>query len=243
MLRSIKEIIGYSINAKDGQIGKVRNFYFDDEHWTVRYLIGDMGSWLSGKKVLISPAGFYGKPDWRNKTFSVIFRDKEQVKECPQIDTEKPVSRQKELEYIHYFGWPPYWETGMPPAVNPIAPHPEKVPGQSEENNTHLRSTNEVVGYYIHAKDGEIGHVDDFIIDDEKWDIRFIVVATRNILPGKKVLVPVLWIQKVSWKDSQVYIGLTKANIEKSPLYDPGMPVNRQEEVKLYDFYGRPHQR
>jgi sporulation protein YlmC with PRC-barrel domain len=240
MLRSVNEILGYSIKTKDEEVGKVSNFYFDDERWTIRYLIADTGSWLPGKQVLISPAGFYGKPDWENKTFSVVFRNKEQIKECPDIDTTKPVSRQKELEYINYFGWPAYWDLEAQQMITPIVTPPQIAGQNKEERDTHLRSVKEVKGYHIHAKDGEIGHVDDFIIDDEKWDIRFIVVATRNILPGKKVLIPTMWVQKVSWKDSQVFVGLIKENIEKSPPFDPSAPVNSEDEGKLYDYYGRP---
>ncbi|MDP8265955.1 MAG: PRC-barrel domain-containing protein [Candidatus Aceula meridiana] len=241
MLRSVNEILGYSIKAKDEEVGKVSNFYFDDERWTIRYLIADTGSWLLGKQILISPAGFYGKPDWKNKIFSVVFRDKEQVKECPDIYTNKPVSRQKELEYINYFGWPAYWDLEAQQRVAPMMVPPKAAGQDSEEKNTHLRSVKEVKGYHIHAKDGEIGHVEDFIIDDEKWDIRFIVVAIRNILPGKKVLIPTMWIQKVSWKDSEVYVGLIKENVEKSLTYDPSTPVNSESEGKLYDYYGRPN--
>ncbi|MBF0233606.1 MAG: PRC-barrel domain containing protein [Desulfamplus sp.] len=240
MLRSVNEILGYSIKAKDEEAGKVSNFYFDDERWTIRYLIADTGSWLSGKKVLISPAGFYGKPDWENKTFSVVFENKEQVKMCPDIDENKPVSRQMEQDYANYLNWPAYWDSITPQLVTPLGVIPNIKNENKKEGDSHLRSTKKVMGYYIHTKDGEIGHVDDFIIDDEKWDIRFIVVTTHNILPGKKVLIPTMWVQKVSWSDSQVYVGLIKENIEKSPPYDPSAPVNSEDEGRLYDYYGKP---
>ncbi len=239
MLRSVNEILGYAIKAGEDTVGKVEDFYFDDERWTLRYLVADTGNWLAGKKVLISPAGFYGKPDWSSKTFPVVFKGKEQVEKCPDIDTSKPVSRQKEMEYLKYFGWPAYWEVQQmitPPVMSPAAV------AQNGSADTHLRSVREVEGYHIHAKDGEIGHVEDFIIGSEQWDIRFLVVATRNILPGKKVLIPAMWIQKVSWNDSEVYVGLVKENIEKSPPYDPGDLVNQETEGRLYDYYGRPRQ-
>ena len=78
----------------------------------------------------------------------------------------------------------------------------EKV--RKESTDSHLRSTEAVSGYHMEATDGEIGHLDGFIIDDEAWTIRYIEVATRNWWPGKKVLVSPAWIEGVSWPDSKV---------------------------------------
>jgi hypothetical protein len=110
----------------------------------------------------------------------------------------------------------------------------------SESGDPHLRSTQEVLGYYIHASDGDLGHVEDFIVDDDNWTIRYMVVDTRNWLPGKKVLVAPEWITEVSWGESKVYVDLTQDAIKDSPEYDPTETVNRLYEERLYDFYGRP---
>jgi uncharacterized protein YrrD len=245
MLRSVRSIIGYSVGAKDGNIGTVSNFYFDDKHWKIRYLVADTGGWLSDKKVLISPAAFVGKPQWDKKEFPVILT-REMVKECPDIDTDKPVSRQKELELHAYYRWPVYWQIAeygnvMPPVAPPPLPasSAEKV-AVEEKGSSHLRSFREVTGYHIQARDGEIGHVDDFIIDDESLKIRYLAVNTRNWLPGRKVLIAPLWIKKVSWAEEKVIVGLTREQVKDSPLYDPETPVNREYEERLYDYYGRP---
>jgi hypothetical protein len=244
MLRSLKEIIGYSVHAKDGDIGKVINFYFDDQRWIIRYLVADTGGWLSGKKVIISPAGFYDKPDWANHSFPVAFT-KDMVKECPDVDADKPISRRYEEEISKYYNWPIYWEAFPQSTVSPIAPAMETMESEiykprEERGDMHLRSAKEVIGYHIQAEDGSIGHIDDFIIEDDSWDIRYLVVDTRNWLPGRKVLIAPLWVKNVSWAESKVFVDFTKEQIKMSPEYDPSAPVNRGYEDKLYDFYGRP---
>jgi uncharacterized protein YrrD len=239
MLRSIEYIYGYAVKATDGEIGDVYDFFFDDEQWKVQYLICDTGNWLSGRKVIISPAAFYNKPDWETKTFPVIFT-KKMVKESPEIDTAKPVSRKRELDMIKYYNWPVYWH---PHPVTPLDLSKDNIKfseSEEDEEKSYLRSTREVTGYHIQATDDEIGHVDDFIVNDENWVIQYIVVDTRNWLPGRKVLIATTWIDKVSWNELKVYVGLKRELIKTSPEYDPSKPVNREYEEVLYDYYGRP---
>jgi len=108
--------------------------------------------------------------------------------------------------------------------------------------DSHLRSTNEVAGYRIQAKDDKIGHVEDFIMDDNLWILRYVVIDTRNWLPGgRKVLVSPGWVDHISWADRIVFINLNAKAIENSPEYKPTLPVNREYEERLYDFYGRPY--
>lgn len=241
MLRSMKELRGYKIRAKDGDIGKVVEFYFDDKGWTIRYLVADTGNWLPGRQVLIAPAAFHGQPDWKSETFPVILT-KEMIKESPHISTDRPVSRQKELKLNRYYGWPIYWSLnpeGIPVGELPVA-ESGIPPTEEPEGDSHLRSSREVIGYHIQAKDGEIGHVDDFIVDDENWIIRYMIVDTRNWLPGKKVLVSPHWIEEVNWAEAKVHVDLTREKIKDSPEYDPAASVNREYEEILYDYYGRP---
>lgn len=229
MLRSVKELKGYKIRAKDGDIGHVKEFYFDDQKWSIRYLIVDIGNWLPGKCVHISPAGFYGEPDRENHAFPVIFT-KEMVKTSPDVDTDKPVSRQKEIELALHYNWAAYWEQEIAKL---------KSGGKEVKGGQHLRSTKEVAGYHIHAVGGEIGHVEDFIVDDDEWKIRYIVVDTRNWLPGRKVLIDPLWIKSINWEESMIDVDMKKSVIKKSPPYDPSVLINRCEEESLYDYYGR----
>lgn len=246
MLRSIKEMNGFTIIASDGEIGKINDFYFDDQTWTIRYLIADTGGWLTSRLVLISPEAL-GKPDWENEEFHVNLT-KKQVEESPDISRDKPVSKQQEVDLTNYYGWPYYW-TGMTGGIPGAIPYPAAVEAgtsreikkDSEENkgDPHLRSTNEVEGYNILASDGEIGSVEDFIVDDETWNIRYMIVDTNKWLPGgKKVIIALQWIRDIDWLESRVTVDLDKQNIKSSPEYDPDS-LSRDYEGRLYEHYKR----
>jgi len=256
MLRNAGDMKGLTIRATDGEIGMVDHFYFDDESWVIRYLVVDTGGWLSGlgsTLVLISPYSL-GSTDWHARRLNVRLT-KQQVAGSPEIDTHKPVSRQHETEHLSYYGYPRYW-TGpyvwgaeysplgfIPPAEIPNVPVPseeDQSPNGVNEPDCHLRSTLEIHGYAIEAADGEIGHVDDFVVDDETWAVRYLEIATRNWWPGKKVLVPPAWIKNVSWEDSKVYVDLDREKIRNSPEYLESEPITRGYEDQLYGHYGRP---
>jgi len=243
-----KRLKDFVIHATDGELGSVAQLYFDDETWAVRYLVADTGGWLGGRQVLISP-------------FSIIRTDsdavrldvaltKKQVENSPNIDTHQPVSRQHEAAYLGYYGYPYYWDgpnlwgPGFYPVgfAVPATASTEAMAKRTREESkdSHLRSTEAVTGYHIEAADGEIGHVDGFVVDHEAWAIRYIEVATRNWLPGKKVLVSPSWIERVSWADSKVYAGLSREAIKDAPAYIESRPVTREYENQLYLHYGRP---
>ena len=244
MLRSSKEITGYPITARDGDIGRCKDFLFDDVNWTIRYMVADTGKWIPGRKVLISPISLQ-KPDWSSKRMPVELTRK-QVEDAPALQADEPVSRQYETELLQYYNYPYYWVGeglwGVAPTPGVLAKHiEEQSPGSTEPTgDPHLRSVKEVTGYHIAATDGEIGHVEEFVVDDESWKIRYVVVDTRNWLPGRKVIVSPAWVDAVDWADEQLEVGLTREQVKESPPFDPNLPVNRDYEVRLYDFYGRP---
>jgi len=245
MLRRVKDLRGFAIRATDSEMGQVEQFYFDDETWAIRYLVTNTGGWLVGRQVLISPIAVT-ETDWEGKQLEVALT-KQQVENSPDIDAHKPVSRQREAEYHSYYEYPYYW--GGPLLWGPADRSRDVVRSRAgkplraamaADGDSHLRSTNEVTGYHIEATDGEIGHVEDFIVEDETWAIRYMLVDTRNWWPGKKVLVSPQWIKRVSWTDSKVYIDLSQEAVRNSPEYDESALVSRQYESSLYDHYGRP---
>jgi hypothetical protein len=243
MLRSLKDIQTYKIHAADGDIGSVHSFLFDDQDWIIRYLVVDLGRWLPGRKVLVSPKEIK-RADGENK-FLILALTKKEIEKSPDIEKDKPVYWEKELE-VQQYGWPVYWEpSGMPSYMfaNPPSPknEEEKEPNVHEKKDTsHLRSTKEVIGYRIGARDGEIGHVEDFIVENQDpWKIRYIVVDTRKWLLGRKVLISPQWAEVISWAFKTVFVDLSQENIKNSPHFDPSEPVNRDYENKLYDYYGR----
>lgn len=251
MLRNTHELSKYTIGATDGTIGHAADFYFDDESWVVRYLVVDTGSWLSGREVLISPIAL-GRPDTAGKVLPVTI-SRAKVENSPDIDTRKPVSRQHEARYLGYYGYPYYWGGMglwggelypgmlMPGPAGAIATHhPDGIDAESPGEDIHLRSCKDVSGYTIHAVDGELGHVKGFLVDDETWAIRFMVVSTANWWLGHEVLISPQWIHEVSWEERSVYVTLTRAEIQGAPAYDSSRQIDREHEVGIYDHYQRP---
>lgn len=249
MLRSVNKLNGYMIKATDGDIGQVEEFFFDDATWTIRYLAAKTGGWFTGEKVLLSPA-VLGEPDWSGQVFPVMLTRK-QVEESPPVDMDKPVSRQKEAELHTYYNLSPYWSPaglvrpGYPPvepqrsAVASVMEQDEAVVVQ-EDQDPNLRSSREISGYTIHASDGDIGHVEDFLVDDKFWIIRYMIIDTRNWLPGRKVLVAPDWIERFTWTERKVDVNMTRREIKDSPEYDPSTPFSREYEEKLFNHYNLP---
>lgn len=249
ILRSLKELRNYVLRALDGEIGKCKDFLFDDQMWTVRYMVADTGKWLPGQKVLISPIAL-GDPDWEMERFPIRLT-KRQIEGAPDLDTDAPVNRQYEIRWNQYYRWPNYWAGTHAWGIRdhpellyqPAEDLEENEPSEShveQSSDEHLRSVVEVTDYHIRASDGDIGRVKDFIVDDDIWTIRYMVVSTGTWLPGRKVLIPPEWVDSVNWRESKVGVELTKEQVKNSPEYDPSMPVNRKYEIALYDFYGRP---
>ena len=188
MLSKAKTLKGYTLHGLDGEIGKVKEFYFDDRHWTIRYLVADTGNWLTDRQVLISPYAL-GAVN-KEERYIAIDLTKKQIEDSPSLHSDVPVSRQFEEGYIEYYGWPMYWSG---PYAWGHSPYPVRDREKRREFaqgekawDSHLRSSHDVSGYHIHAADGEIGHVEDFIIDDETWAIRYLIIDTRNWWPGKR---------------------------------------------------------
>jgi sporulation protein YlmC with PRC-barrel domain len=248
MLRNVKDLLGYAIRATDGIIGKVDDFYFDDEDWGVRYLVVDTGSWLSGRKVLISPIAL-GHAGWMARRLPVALT-RAQVQHSPDIDTKKPVSRQHEAQYLGYYGYPHYWGgaglwgMGAYPGSLTTQDRVEqdlKAHGaHATPDDCHLRSSNAVIGHHIAATDGDIGHLEDLLVDDHTWAIRYLVVNTSNWWRGHRVLVPPEWIRDVSWSEAKVSVDLTRQAVKDAPPYESAAELDRQGEQAVYEHYGRP---
>jgi sporulation protein YlmC with PRC-barrel domain len=242
MLNKAKTLQGYSLQNIDAEtIGKVKEFYFDDQHWTVRYLVVDTGNWLTGRQVLISPYALVAvNNDYQNM---VVDLTKKQIEDSPSLNSDKPVSRQFEQSYYGYYGYPAYWGGPYMWGYYPYIVRDREKWRKSTQNeqtwDPHLRSTHDVSGHNVQAADGEIGHVDDFIIDDETWAIRYLIIDTRNWWPGKKVLVSPQWIERVSWSESKVFVNLPRETIKQSPEYTEESLLTRDYETGLHRHYNR----
>jgi hypothetical protein len=241
MIRSIRAMLHADLRALDGGIGRCQDFLFDDSSWTIRYMVADTRKWLPGRKVLISPSAV-GDWDWQTDAIPVRL-DRDAIKACPPLTSDMPVSRQYEVAIAAYYQWPTYWQGphlwggAMSPLVeSTVAARPLETiekPGES-----HLRSVKEVSGYHIQAVDDTAGHVDDFLLERDTWAIRYLVVDTRNWLPGRKVLISPAWADTIDWKRNRINVGMHRTAIETSPVYDPEHgPPSRDEETALHRHY------
>ena len=242
MLLKAKTLKSYVLDSLDGEIGKVKEFYFDDKHWAIRYLVADTGNWLTGRQVLISPYALAAA----NKEEQHIAVDltKKQIEDSPSLNSDKPVSRQFEESYYGYYGMPVYWGGSYmwgayPYIVRDREKWREFTQGEKASWDPHLRSTHDVSGHHIQATDGEIGHVEDFIIDDETWAIRYLIIDTQDWWPGKKVLLSPQWIERVSWNESKVFVNLLRETIKQSPEYTEESLLTRDYETGLHRHYNR----
>jgi uncharacterized protein YrrD len=230
VLEKFMTLKGYQLHSLDGVIGTVKDFYFDDRHWTIRYLVANTVNWNPGRGVLIAPRAI-NSVNQQLRTIAVGLT-KKQIEDSPSLDSDKPVSRQYEDTYYSYYGWPPYWSV---PPTREFGSFIAK--GSETAEDSHLRSAYIVSGYLINAMDGEIGHIEDFIIDDESWAIRYLAIETQNWWPGKHVLVSAKWIERVSWGEGKVFVNLSKESIRQSPEYTANLLLTRDYENKLHRHY------
>ncbi len=245
---------GFTIEASDGKIGTVSDFLFDDKTWQIRWMVVDTGSWLTGRKILVHPSAM-GKPDCEREQVPVRLT-RQQVKDSPDILSDAPVSRQMETNLYGYYGWDPLWgggnylggySSGMGGAFDrpPYRFDADLLeagrPGSSlDDGDPHLRSLTAVVGYHIQAKDGPIGHVENFLVDDETWGIRYLIIDTKNWWPGQHVLISPHAVRGISWSDRDVTLDVTRDKVKGSPAWDPAGMINRDYEESLHSHYGWP---
>lgn len=244
MKRALRELKGYAIKAKDGTKGTIKDFLFDEESWTMRYMVADLGKLLPGRQVLI-PRVFLDKSDWGKGLFHVLMT-KEDIEKCPELAEHLPVSREYEaLLHQHYqidYYWPvayatPLGTSGMTPAT-PVRITEDVVKEEYVDSN--LRSFKEVTGYRVECADKKRGHLKDFVIDDERWQIVYIIVDIGHwYTRSKKVMLAANWMKKINYADKTISISQHSSLLEDAPEFDPQEPVNIEYEKHLYDFYGR----
>ena len=236
-LRKLSDLINYGFMATDGEIGHFKQIYFDDLHWQVRYLVLQTGNWLMGRQVLLVPAAI-NKIDDNNKRIHVDISC-EQIEKSPPVDSQQPVSQHYQQQYYSYYGWEPYWTTD--PLFLEIPPVPPLItPEQAQKpDNPHLRSSEEVTGYKLETMDGPVGHIEDLIVDNQTWAVRYLEIDTRNLLPGRHVLMSPAWVEQVDWAKRHFEIELPKELVKNAPEYGPEQIISRDYELALYRHYGK----
>jgi uncharacterized protein YrrD len=250
MLRTTRQLEGFELRARDGRIGHVTDLFFDDRRWTIRYFAVDTGTWLEHREVLVAPAAVHA-PDWDARVLPVDLTI-DQVRRSPRIDSDASLTREHELALIQYYNWPMYWGApgftdGLMYALPPMPPTAElgalaaRHPPVLDEQH-HIRSVAEVRGYHVVANDGEIGHVEDFVIDDVTWEVECLAIGTRNWWPGRRVLLAPEAIYEVGWDEAKVYVDLSREQVRSSPPYHAEAPIPTEYVDQLHVHY-RPHRR
>jgi len=244
MLFVVATLKGYAVTASDGAIGTVNDFLFDDQSWKIRWCVVDAGKWLAGRKILLHPSAL-AEPDPVRREVAVKLT-KAEVEGSPDLLEHEPVSRQMEAHLYDYYGWDPAWGSSffgamatplsLPPLVGE-APSPEP---EASEEDPHLRSFAEVVDYRIHATDGEIGHVENFVVDHVNWDIRYLAVDTRNWWPGQHVLISPYAVREIDWADRHIELNITRAQVQASPPWDSVAMIDHAYEQQLHSHYDWP---
>jgi len=250
MLQVISGLKGYAIEASDGTIGTVSDFLFDDKSWQMRWVVVDTGGWLTGRKVLIHPSAI-GHADHLRQELPVALT-KKQVEDSPDIRDDQPVSRQMEYNLYNHYGWDPVWggsyfggypnAIAMPFSAAPVfgGPSVAEAGGLTTAGDPHLRSAAEVTGYHILASDGEIGHIENFLVDDALWDMRYLIIDTRNWWPGEHVLISPYAVKEISWAEHQIHIGEAREQVKASPPWNPLDLIDQDYEKQLHGHYKWP---
>lgn len=257
MLNAVSSLKGFEIQAKDGTLGTVSDFLFDDSTWKVRWMVVDTGRWLTGRQVLVHPSAVISA-DYGERAL-VVGLTKAQVQDSPSILWDRPVSQQMQDDLYGYYGWDPLWGGGMyggslyggmgaiasplsPPAYFGVAAvrEAERCETGRDEGDPHLRSIAEVTGYHIQATDGGIGHVQDVLIDNASWGIRYLIVDTSNWWVGQHVLISPYAVAGVDWSERHIRLDLTREKIKSSPSWNPSNLVTGEFERRLHNHYDWP---
>ncbi len=252
MLRKLHSLKSFVVNGKNGKLGKVDDFYFDQEQFVVRYLVIDTGSWLEHEQTLISTHAI-DNIDFDSSIIHVNLSSDE-LEDSPSIEKNEPISKSKEKALIEYFGWPDYWKkshssdselihagiTERKKLLNfKTLQKEDEAKQKAKKVESNLRSLEEIRGYKIHAKDDKFGHLEDLFVEEEdSWIIRYLLIDTRNIMEGKLVIIAPEWIESINWFDKEIFIDKDKKEIEESPEYkEEKAPIDKSYEELLYDHY------
>ena len=238
MLRILTSFYGYTVKANDGDVGTVHEFLFEDNLWEIKHVVVKIGDWLASRKVSV-PIEVVGRPDLTMSSLRVGLTVQE-IEGCPALGAEQPGVIPEE------FGWlGPMLPGGPAPlplaTINPPIKDTESHLPESESNGRNLHSTRDIVGFHVQSSTEQIGHLEDFVLDDEHWRIRYLVIGTRNLSSGRHILLSPSWISTALWNENRIYVDFRRDSVEQSPAYDPSLPLDREYEIRLYDYYfGRP---
>lgn len=238
-IRKVRSLKGLRLKARDDDVGTLKQLFFDDQDWTVRYLLASTGVWFMGREVLISPKSVI-EVDQETDGL-VVALSCQQIKDSPEFVAGDTLSREYEADFHEYYGLDPYWQHDSSrvrtPSADAVEARANRDAGQRLA--ARLRSSDELTGYAIQACDGEVGKVSDLLVDDGAWNVRYIEVDTGKWLAGSRVLLAPAWVGAIDWTGRIVRIPLECAAIRGAPEYTPGRLVDRDYVIRLFAHYGK----
>jgi hypothetical protein len=247
------------IKSVDLAFGDIRDLYFDDVSWMLRYFVVDVGTWLEGRHVLISPESLTEYREDENAFACKLTR--QQIHDSPLFDSQKTVSRQQEESLSKHYGWTPYWVTPMAafplpglytyPIVgaasdrwnqqNKMAPtvakEVEARQDMDREQEAHLRSFQEIKSYGLQATDGDIGELDDLLLDTASWRVTHIIVDTRKWWPGGQVVIDRALVTDISWGDAKIVVAMSREDVKNAPRFDKDQTITEPYMQQLSQYY------
>jgi hypothetical protein len=261
MLFAVSGLIDCAVEASDGEVGVVKDFLFDDKTWKIRWMAVEAGDWLPGRRRVfihpsaIAPFELSPKPSLPMMSSPATLRltvklARAQIEAGPHADEGAPVTKDMEGLLYDYYGWDPYWG-GSPFGGSPLANAEAQIVEQAAQRNgeahippldggDHLHSVAEFKGYTVHALDGDIGHIENCLVDDANWDIRYLVIATRNWWPGKIVQLAPYAVKDIDWFGEHINMNVTRDQVRSAPAWDPLAMANEVSEADLHRHFGWP---
>jgi hypothetical protein len=252
MLRSLNELARYKVTAIDGDVGSVADFLLDDRAcpvsdpspaadafrtepperaraaWAVRYLVVQTGGLFDRRRVLISPISFR-EVDAAAKRFHLAL-SVAKIKKSPDLDGARPISRRDEGEYFRYYQYPYYWDyaglwgMGMLPGMLATSVWREQEQPEETRDDGSLRSARALIGFHVEASDGRVGQVDELLIDDATYEVRYLVVNTGLV---HKLRLRPQWAERVNWDERMIYVGMPRQAIsDRQDCSAPGATGN-----------------
>ena len=260
MLFAVSGLEGCAVKASDGEIGAVRDFLFDDRSWKIRWMSVDAGHWLPGRRVFIHPSAIAPlilppKPMVPMMSFGETLElsvnlTRHEIEAGPLTREEEPVSREMEALLYGYYGWDPYWgathfgAAALPNAEARIVGDALRREAEAEnppiDGADRLHGVTSLTGYAVHALDGDIGHVENVLADDSNWEIRYLVIATRNWWPGKVVQLAPYAVKDIDWFGERIDMNVSREQVKSAPAWDPLALADEVAEEQLHRHFGWP---
>ena len=259
MLFAVSGLIGCSVEASDGEVGAVKDFLFDDQTWKIRWMTVEAGDWLPGRRRVfihpsaIAPLHISPKPTLPMMSSSAPLQltvnlARAQIEAGPHAHEDDPVTTDMEALLYDYYAWDPFWGAShfggaaLPNAESRIVGDAARREADAEipplDGDDHLHSVAEFKDYYVHAVDGDIGHVENLLADDANWEVRYLVIATRNWWPGKVVQLSPYAVKDIDWFGEHINMNVTRDQVRSAPAWDPLAMADEISEDDLHRHFG-----